>query len=204
MGAGKSVLTSQIIEMLQDNKHNKQRTVVYLFFSGNGPTRWDLRCIIQCFMRQLAIIDPKNIPSKLMDAFRRSQETGGRTELFSVCTWEQLLADMLLKQSKPFLVIDGLDELNPALQSELLELIKKLVNKCNQLSVLVSSRESQQIKIGLKDKPCIDLNTLDRSDDERAVIQARFNSRSSYLLSPISDEDKASFIDQIMRKSHGQ
>lgn len=194
MGAGKSVLTSQIIERLQGN----QDTVVY-FFSGNGPARWDLRSIIQCFVAQLAVIDPKNIPRKLLEAFRRSQETGGRVELFSVDTWEQFLAEMLLKQPKPFLVIDGLDAFNLTLQSDLLGLITKLRNKCNQLRVLVSSRESQNIRSRLKDKLCIDLSTLDRSDEERAVIQAKFDS-----VNTISDKDRAFFIDKIMQKSHGQ
>ncbi|KAH2461719.1 hypothetical protein KXW63_009245 [Aspergillus fumigatus] len=193
LGAGKSVLTSQIIERLQGN----QDTVVY-FFSGNGPARWDLRSIIQCFVAQLAVIDQKNIPRKLLEAFRRSQETGGRAELFSVDTWEQFLAEMLLKQPKPCLVIDGLDAFNLTLQSDLLGLITKLRNKCNQLRVLVSSRESQNIRSGLKDKLCIDLSTLDRSDEERAVIQAKFDS-----VNPISDKDRAFFIDKIMQKSHG-
>ncbi|KAE8366751.1 hypothetical protein BDV27DRAFT_155642 [Aspergillus caelatus] len=178
-------------------------TILYLFL-GSTHAVWELEWVIRSLIKQLAILDETSVPSELMETLQRNQANGNHSARIGTTDCAKYLTKMMLLQQSPFLFIDGLDELRLCLQNEILELLQRLVHDCKQLKVMISSNKTQQIKADLKDYPYIDLDAVDRSDDERAVIQAIFAQRSRLLTHPISKEDENLFINKITDKGYGQ
>lgn len=176
-GGGKSVLSSTIIEYLQNERKNDPYTaVIYFYIKGNHKDTCDPYCIIRSIVAQLFGSRPDTPDS--LDRLREERDKG---HMPSRSMLEEAIYSAIQGFKKTYILIDGLDECPASskddfdrnLREELLDLLTTIrTRQLSTLHLLVTSRPEQDIQDVLQcsqesnSMKIIDLN----SDPYRAAM----------------------------------
>ncbi|KAK1837982.1 ankyrin repeat protein, partial [Colletotrichum chrysophilum] len=199
-GSGKSKLTSVVVsQALQAFREKLAPAPVYFYCSRNPaePGRSDPPRILASIARQLST--PSSLSSVLEPAvamFTQRDETAFASGPLQVDETKGLILRLLekYKDATVTIVIDALDECNPATRDILLDTLEYLLNaSACLLKVFVSSRDDQDIVYNLRKYPNLtlssDCNTTDielfvRSETTRLVKKGsllRYSERKEEL-----------------------
>ncbi|KAF8244003.1 hypothetical protein K440DRAFT_589065 [Wilcoxina mikolae CBS 423.85] len=145
-GAGKTVLSSTIIERLQEMKQPLQNvsTVLYFFCSYKLPDKNTCLAILRSFIYQIILQD-----EQLIAYVYNQYTTTPHSITMSVC--KKMLAH-LFDSCSPiachiYIVIDGLDELPEAERAEFLPILKKwMIEKPVVLRFFIGSQDLPDIR----------------------------------------------------------
>ncbi|KAF3185787.1 hypothetical protein TWF788_003836 [Orbilia oligospora] len=130
-GQGKTIMTSIIIENLQMRfRGDKTIGIAYLYFNFKRTNEENL---LASLLKQLSQNQP-SIPDEVKSLYREfGHKRPPKDKIYEV------LQTLLSKLSKVFIVLDALDECNPADRSELLTELFHLQTKCG-VNILATSR----------------------------------------------------------------
>ncbi|KAL9094230.1 MAG: hypothetical protein Q9165_003370 [Trypethelium subeluteriae] len=175
-GAGKTVLTSRIVDELLSVPAKAETKMCYFYCDYADQETLDPSRIIGCLARQL-LQGMENIPRDIMQRVQRIFAHGSgyptRDEL------ESLFAECVDAYPRVLLVIDGVDELAKVEQKILLRFIKSLMSRsCSNIKVMVSSRrEEREIRIALDWEYSVDLNVHNMSPDIETYTRASIDTK---------------------------
>ncbi|KAI8314950.1 hypothetical protein K4K61_003396 [Colletotrichum sp. SAR11_59] len=206
-GSGKSKLTSVVVgQALQAFREKLAPAPVYFYCSRNPaePGRSDPPRILASIARQLST--PSSLSSVLEPAdamFTQREETAFASGPLQVDETKGLILRLLekYKDATVTIVIDALDECNPATRDILLDTLEFLLNASPcLLKVFVSSRDDQDIVYNLRKYPNLTLS----SDCNTADIELFVRSETTRLVKKGSllcySERKEELCDKIVHE----
>ncbi|KAK2764808.1 hypothetical protein CKAH01_15747 [Colletotrichum kahawae] len=186
-GSGKSKLTSVVVsQALQAFREKLAPAPVYFYCSRNPaePGRSDPSRILASIARQLSTSSsPSSVLEPAVAVFTQREETAFASGPLHVDETKGLILQLLerYKDATVTIMIDALDECNPATRDILLDTLEYLLNaSACLLKVFVSSRNNQDIVYNLRKYPNLtlssDCNTADielfvRSETTRLVAK---------------------------------
>jgi hypothetical protein len=175
-GCGKTILSSTIIEHLQQHCHdNASMVTAYFYFDFNDTQKQDPDPMLRSLLRQLlqrSVTIPKGV-----DALFSSCDNGRR--LPSAHALLEVAQQVAQEFTHLYVVLDALDECTQ--RSELLDMLETVVGwKLDNLHLLMTSRKGQGIEESLEsyvdkeDAICLQSDIVDK--DIQRYIQQRLSS----------------------------
>lgn len=179
MGTGKSILATKVGEKLLEDPYFENH-IALVFCSWLQRNEQTSEALIGSFLAQLYLAD---IPREVRESYRRGCRNGrkmtpSRVELES---WLKRLT--VSAQRPPVLILDGLDELQPTVRSDILHLLHS--SALARVKILVTSRFAPDEAEVWGQAGLIDFCSKD-SDIER-FIAAAFSSPSARKFKKLID-----------------
>jgi hypothetical protein len=167
LSKGKTILTSVIIDScLQDTSH----ATGYFYCKEEDPEKSDCISIFRGLLSQLL-----NHSRELVPYCYEKYLFSGELNLTSPALAEQLLKLCFETIPKQFIIIDGLDECNPAQRKLVLSFFTSMVDKCDErepgkLRVLFVSQDFPDIGKALLTADVMKLTPEDNKNDIKAYV----------------------------------
>ncbi|KAI0547823.1 hypothetical protein F4679DRAFT_552833 [Xylaria curta] len=173
-GAGKTFLTSKVVDHIQAQVERSPNQEGFAFFYCNRDEeeRRKPLCVLQSYVRQLSttIKNPRCIRKQLQD-FCRETRSKGSDFGFSDCK-KQLLESINL-YSQTTVVLDALDECEPDSRRQIFETVKYLLTESeNPLKVFISSRPDRDIRREFLRQPSVEIQATDNEEDIQKFVNA--------------------------------
>ena len=174
-GAGKSVLTSIVVEHVQSHLPKDQASIAFVYCDSRQQSHSSAILLIGSLLRQLCAKEAK-IPDPVSLKYDQVQQQGGES-----LTWLEMktlfLQSLPLFRQESVVVFDGLDECDDP--AGICDLLNTAVSRHpnNQVKVFVTSRsENRVIKPLLSCYPTISLNVIMVQEDIAAFVRAEVDS----------------------------
>ncbi len=167
MNKGKTILASVIVDScLQDTS----RATGYFYCQEDNPEKNDCISIFRGLLSQLL-----NHSRELIPYCYEKYLSSGELHLTSPALAKQLLKLCFEKIPKQFIIIDGLDECNPAQRKLVLSFFTSVVDKCDErepgkLRVLFASQDFTDIGNALQTGDIMKLTPEDNKNDIKAYV----------------------------------
>ena len=188
-GAGKTVLSSTIVESLQSGEVARQAEDCMVFFFYSGSMERTRRTAFDICANALSQILAKSdeIPSPLLEGYRVAKHNGRSKkcqsdDLFTI--FEQAVAAL----PSAFLVIDALDECTEI--SSILSWLGNVTQSALSLHVVCLSRDASAIRKSLEQHPTIRMDAKSMKGDIDTYLASAVNT--------LPCEEKK-FRDQVVR-----
>jgi hypothetical protein len=212
-GSGKSMLVAHVIEYIQSRFSSQTGPAPLAYFycsrNSNEPERSDpselMRSILEqlsCSSEDLPIRDP------VVEAYKaKKKEARGRTpEKLGV---EEVVETVLeLLESNPAtIVIDGLDECDPAKRQELLDSLETIIaDSDNIVKVFLSSRDDHDLVHRLSKTPNLYIRASDNKEDIENFVKTRVDeavAKDRIICGSVSQTLKETITENLVQKASG-
>lgn len=179
-GSGKSILVSSVIEHLySENFENKQAAPISYFYCTRNaaePERANPDEILRCILEQLSFsgVDP-SMREAVVEAYKKKKkEAKGRApEKLSLSETVELVP-LLLENNPAIIVIDALDECDPARRPDLIIALDSIIQESSSLvKVLISSRSDGDIACHLGKWPGVRIEERDNKVDIEKFVRTK-------------------------------
>jgi hypothetical protein len=206
-GAGKTILTSFVIEHLRQTL--KHRHVAYLYCDYKDENQWPAPDLLASIVRQLAETDERMlaIATELWEEAMKQkgyERYQGNVPSHVLCL-EEILQKFGKLSPHIFIVVDGLDEI-PERNYRGVEIRKDFANSLQKLPenyhILITSRP--HVGIGNLFRNCTGFEISPPSSDIETFVRSSFSTstRLSQLLGR-EDDVKKRLVDTIVRQCSG-
>ncbi|KAK1762907.1 hypothetical protein QBC33DRAFT_460474 [Phialemonium atrogriseum] len=190
-GAGKTYLTSKVIDQIDSLPETcNNEGFAFFYCNRNEEERRKPLSVLRSYVRQLstAVRSPGHMRKQLRDLYRETIRNGSDLGL-DACK-QQLLESVNL-YLKTTLVLDALDECEPELRGQLVNMIEDLLSKSERpLKVFISSRPDGDIRDRFASLPNIEIQATDNQDDiEKFVNEEIVKHRRWHRISPSLREE---------------
>ncbi|KAI1733395.1 hypothetical protein F4680DRAFT_46657 [Xylaria scruposa] len=181
-GAGKTFLTSKVIDHIQASVERSPNQEGFAFFycNRNEEARRKPLSVLQSYIRQLSttIKKPGYIRKQLQD-FCRETRLKGSDFGFSDCK-KQLLESVNL-YSQTTLVLDALDECEPHSRRQIFETVEYLLSESrNPLKVFISSRPDRDIRNRFRHRPNVEIQATNNEDDIQKFVNEEITKHENW------------------------
>ncbi|KAF2253566.1 hypothetical protein BU26DRAFT_386212, partial [Trematosphaeria pertusa] len=192
-GAGKSVLTSQVIDHLE----NLNLDCSYYFFSGGDRTKSTASMLLRSIAYQMALLSPV-VRQRLLDMRNEGTTFDKDNEKL---IWRKVFLLRCRFDQPQYWVIDALDECYN--YNSLLPMLIKLESSI-ALRVLITSRQSPQLKdkLSLLDRYLYE-DQISAEDTLPSIRRYVEHGPKSHALRRQSDEARQDVVEKILKKSDG-
>ncbi|OAL25983.1 hypothetical protein AYO22_04610 [Fonsecaea multimorphosa] len=181
-GAGKTVLTSAIIEHLKETLKSSDVGIAYIYCEYHKQNQLTTKSLISSILHQL-LVPKERIPPGVELEYR--SHSRGHTELtLKECV--KLLKEEVRSFSRVFIVVDALDEYSNQ-TGDSYDLIDELRNLSPSVSVLVTSRKMLTLENDFTGEAALEVRA--RDEDIKAYVRQRI-SRTRRLRSSIRVDPK--------------
>ncbi|OBS15059.1 hypothetical protein FPOA_14076 [Fusarium poae] len=178
-GSGKSKLTSIVVEDALEASQQKQAPApAYFYCSRNTaePNRSDPSKIVTSIARQLSTPETGGpLLDAAIEVYKRREEKAFASGPLRLDESKELTLKLLKRyeDATMTIVIDALDECNPATRGDLLDALEDLLktSPC-LLKIFVSSRTDQDIVYKLDNYPNLDLDSNRNSEDINLFVRS--------------------------------
>jgi hypothetical protein len=205
VGAGKSFLTSKVIEYLpvaRQEKTEHYEGFAYFYCSRSDPVRRETKHILRSYISQLARVPnypammEKNIYTLYLKA--KKEKRG-----FSMDECEMALIELIKFYHRTTLILDALDECEMDTREALVRILHKLVDKGeNTVKIFIASRKEADIEEYLGSQRLVAISTADNKDDIEKYIEVEMTKINGAWRS-VSAEVKELVKKTIREKSDG-
>ncbi|KAH8999495.1 hypothetical protein EDB92DRAFT_2081633, partial [Lactarius akahatsu] len=164
-GVGKTVLASIVIEwVMNPTISGKQAAVAFFYCEHDNPKKHNPRSLLATLLHQVLGQLPGPWDGLELDIFSKAHSPENlRNSLKTACNY--------LERTRPvFLIIDALDECDPATREELLPL---LISLGNDSRLLLTSRNEEDIWNALKSFPLIAITDQDVKNDIHQYVSRK-------------------------------
>jgi hypothetical protein len=162
----------------------------FFYCDRNEEVRRQPVSVLQSYVRQLSTTtrNPEHIQIQLRHLYKTARDQGSDLS-FDAC--KQQLLESLNLYPKTTLVLDALDECDPASRSRLMETIELLLSKSKSpLKVFISSRPDRDIRRRFLDGPNIEIQARHNEDDIRKFVSEEVIKHEGWgEMSPSLQED---------------
>ncbi|SPJ73916.1 uncharacterized protein FTOL_03646 [Fusarium torulosum] len=211
-GSGKSKLVSLVVEDAVAAFHNHQSPPPAYFYCSRNPaepTRADPETILASVARQLSCLKPGcALLQPTIVAYDAHEEEGFAAE--SLRLHETCTLIMRLSENYPMLtiILDALDECNPAIRESLLFAMELILKEAPCLvKIFVSSRDDQDIVFKLRQYPNLELSSHRNSNDIAKFVELEtyrlMNSGKLLRYSSAQQELKEDIIRRVASDAQG-
>lgn len=201
-GAGKTFLTSKVIDHVQTRLDNSSCPSGFAFFycDRNDEARRKPLSVLQSFVRQLSTStkNPGGV-RKNLQALCRKRRTEGSGLSLSDCR-EQLLESVNL-YAQTTLVLDGLDECEPESRQEIVTAIESVFESKTSLKVFISSRRDRDIRQRFSNKPNIDIQAAHNENDIRDFVNEEITKHGNWA--NMSTDLRSHIVRVLLGRSEG-
>ena len=190
-GSGKTVLTSIIVQFLRSLIDNKT-AVVWIYLHINSPNQ-TMENILGSILQQL-IWQRVRVSKNVMSFYRQNCDRKDRFDIYALV---KVLDREILTFYRTFIIVDGLDEVEPAIRIQLLEILQSF-----ETSMLVTSRTYPSIERELRGFTILDM--VVSSNDIKSFVEAEL-SKDGRLARVLSNdvEFRTMISEHIEEKSQG-
>jgi hypothetical protein len=140
-GSGKSMLVAHVINFIQDRNSVMSSPAPLAFFycarNANEPERSDPVEVLRCILEQLSCSDldmPIRSPVTKAYLTRKREARGRRFERLELEEAVDVILE-LLESNPATIVIDGLDECDPAKRQDLLDALRRIIKESDNVRV---------------------------------------------------------------------
>ncbi|KAJ6031863.1 hypothetical protein N7540_002595 [Penicillium herquei] len=187
-GAGKTFLTSSVIDHIQDLLSDSPDHEGFAFFycDRNDTLRIQALSVLQSFVSQLSTTErsPESIRVKLRQAYNlaRSQGTDFQT----------------------ILVIDAMDECSSEKRYRLIDALKYFILECkNTVKIFISSRPDSNIKSHLASVPSITISASHNHDDIKMFLDFELDRLAKDQGIQVLGRLKTEIMNKLLEKCQG-
>ncbi|KAM6519204.1 hypothetical protein FALCPG4_012851 [Fusarium falciforme] len=208
----KTILTSLVIDELEDLKEREHPLIppnsktYYFYCQEEDDEHRTYLEILKGILFQMVKQDDYIVP-----LCHEKMSQGGCSSLSDADTAKSLIETIVQYNPRQYIVIDGLDECEPAEIRQTIEFFTKLVEMCDnanehgQLRLMIMSRDVPEIKKCMTDDDAIiPLRPTDNAEDIKAFVRKRlpeFSRSDDNLGFNLSEQDKDSIESLICRQS---
>ncbi|KAJ5090117.1 NACHT nucleoside triphosphatase [Penicillium argentinense] len=174
-GTGKTYLTSTVIDWVRDQPSKGNDEGFAFFYCGRDEKHTQPLTILQSFVRQLSTTrsNPASMQAKLQASCKEAREEGTNFR-FGQCK-DRILASLDIYQ-RTTLVIDALDECDPASRDELIEALQLFMAESKRVvRIFISSRPDPSIENLLKSSPNVGIRADDNQGDIEKFLHDKMN-----------------------------
>ncbi|KAK7534057.1 uncharacterized protein J3D65DRAFT_605080 [Phyllosticta citribraziliensis] len=219
-GAGKSILSSSIIEKMSTQSAGVERPLVVYFFCkvGNDAKQNGQKImhhlLLQLFERigdvnstnESSTIDEGNIKKTCVDIVqaRAKMEDSGQADNLKISTTASMFSDIAGSLTrKVFIILDALDECIDwsAAESRLLQSLIDITSTNSNVSLFISSRADADIERAFSIHAC--RIHVDKSTNKKDIRKLLDHKLGQECFRPITREDKKTAKKKILAKSEG-
>ncbi|KAA8571542.1 hypothetical protein EYC84_001542 [Monilinia fructicola] len=194
-GAGKTVLTSAIIDNLQTMFSASNVGVAFIYC--NYAEKIDIAAYLTSIIQQL-IRQRYAIPNYVLDLYHEHVSTGRHLNKAEAT---HLLHSLISEFPRLYLVVDALDECDETKKTRT-DLIHELRNLPSNTNVLLTSRRLGDIEEKLSGSSHLEIQASD--DDVRAYLEARIDREENILKFCKKDPTlRKTIVGKIAEKAHG-
>ncbi|KAL7273945.1 hypothetical protein RUND412_003172 [Rhizina undulata] len=205
-GAGKTMLASMVIDMLMDRMPNNH-ALAYFYCKYGESEREEPRSILSTIVKQLSLMNPEGFLPKAVISLHQEQKKDG---VKSRRLWLDQSTKLVLQLSKAFeqtvIVIDALDECNKETRCQLLDALKELRSSTEGLKIFITSRNDEDIRIGLEDESEVYIQRSDNSHDIKLFVVEEVDKyilKKRLLGGKVRDELKQTIVDTLINGAGG-
>ncbi|KAL2681201.1 hypothetical protein Neosp_008808 [[Neocosmospora] mangrovei] len=209
---GKTILASLVIDELDELKGREHPLIppnsktYYFYCQEEDDEHRTYLEILKGILFQMVQQDDYIVP-----LCHEKMSQGGCNSLSDADTAKSLIETIVQYNPRQYIIIDGLDECEPAEIRQTAEFFTKLVEMCDnanehgQLRLMIMSRDVPEIKKFMtEDDAIIPLKPTDNAEDIKAFVRKRlpeFSRSDENLGFNLSDHDKDSIESLICRRS---
>ncbi|TVY83746.1 Ankyrin repeat domain-containing protein [Lachnellula suecica] len=203
-GAGKTVLTSSVINYLKHRFQSEEVGLAYFYCDYKDPMKQDPAVVLRTLLSQLS---NQNIEVfQNVQKFYREQCKDDRTADMAPPSLDLVRSNFgpLLESSfqKVFIVIDAIDECHD--RECISNAISAITNSLDNVKILVSSREDKDIKGEFGDFPNLQMRAQHVSGDIESYVDARLKERIASKKLKVKDDDlRKQISDTLVLKADG-
>ncbi|KAH7343012.1 hypothetical protein BKA65DRAFT_587311 [Rhexocercosporidium sp. MPI-PUGE-AT-0058] len=185
-GAGKSVLTSHVIQKLRENS---DFTTVFFFCNSRTDSVDLCSQVLRTLILEL-LRSQHHLTSHIFEHFARQRQTPSLGQI------KKLLPDLLSAVSSVRIVIDGLDECQEKSQKVILtELLSAAKASTSTCKIFLSSRVETFISKAMRKKPIISLT----EKREKTKVDEDIRDYVRHSLMPLRDNFPGTLVDDVER-----
>ncbi|PNP46412.1 hypothetical protein THARTR1_10734 [Trichoderma harzianum] len=174
VGAGKSFLTSKVIDYLPTTRQQKDgydEGFAYFYCSRSDPERRQTKYILRSYVSQLARVPnhPTMIEKNIYTLYLKAKE---EKRGFSTIECEVALTELINFYSRTTLVLDALDECEMDTREALARILRNLVGKGEgTVKVFIASRKEADIEEHLGLQKLVEISTADNKEDIEKYVE---------------------------------
>ncbi|KAL6884772.1 hypothetical protein GGI43DRAFT_305265 [Trichoderma evansii] len=205
VGAGKSFLTSKVIDYFSATRQQKAKHdegFAYFYCSRSDPVRRETKHILRSYISQLARVPryPTMMEKNIYALYCKAKE---EKRGFSTDECETALIELTNFYPRTTLVLDALDECKVDTREALARILCKLVDKGEgTVKVFIASRKEADIEEYLGSQKLIEIATDDNRDDIEKYIEEEI-AKVGVFWSSVSAEVKEQVKKTMREKSDG-
>ncbi|KAI0901834.1 hypothetical protein F4806DRAFT_501929, partial [Annulohypoxylon nitens] len=202
-GAGKTFLTSKVVDHIQDSliKSCDEDAFAFFYCDRHEDERREPLSVLRSYVRQL--LAGERYAQEMQEKFYSlySEKRCSASHLTIVDCFQQLLKLMKL-HTKTTLVLDGLDECEPRSRKELIRTFRILLSesKCT-LRIFISSRPDKDIRDEFLSQPNIEIQANHNKEDIRMYVKEQITKSEKW--NSISPTLKDDIIQVLLTRSQG-
>ncbi|KAK6526948.1 hypothetical protein TWF281_010144 [Arthrobotrys megalospora] len=171
-GSGKTVLSTTIIENLQQIQHPKATACTAYFYCSKSDQYQGTQVILCGLIKQI-LSQSKQLPDCVMECYEKSC-AAGRSSLSIADDPGALLRSIAQEFGSLYIVVDGLDEVSDP--EETIEALLKLTEAVPNIQAVLLSRDISEMNSNdLFSYPMIKLDGLNTSEDVNRYIRSRLD-----------------------------
>ncbi|KAL8783475.1 MAG: hypothetical protein Q9213_004612 [Squamulea squamosa] len=214
-GSGKSKLMSTVIQSLLDDKTQNTATSAFAYFYCSRDAAETARAnpdeIIRALLKQISCFDATQpVHAAVLREYRKrlrdADEDGADPSKLSLRECTDLILD-ITDQLPAIVMIDALDECDALRRHELLQALKIIVQKSNNLvKVMVSSRDDSDIVCRLANVPNVYIKSDDNADDVDRFVEQELDKaidEQRLLQGCVSVSLRQLILDELRSRAHG-
>ncbi|RYP57916.1 hypothetical protein DL770_010551 [Monosporascus sp. CRB-9-2] len=191
-GAGKTFLTSKVIDHVQSLLKSSRNDEGFAFFycNRNEEERRKPLMILRSYVRQLSTTAkyPEEMHKKLQELWSEKRLRGSDLGLEDC---REQLFELVNLYPRTTLVLDALDECEPDPRGELVKTIEILLSKSRRpLKIFISSRPDRDIRNRFLDRPNIEIQATHNEKDIQKFVNEEIIKHGAWkdMSLPLKDE----------------
>ncbi|KAL7905457.1 hypothetical protein GGI35DRAFT_471675 [Trichoderma velutinum] len=205
VGAGKSFLTSKVIDHLPATRQQKvehDEGFAYFYCSRSDPVRRQTKYILRSYISQLARVPnyPTMMEKNIYALYLRAKK---EKRGFSTAECETALVDLINFYPRTTLILDALDECEMDTREALARILRNLVDKGEgTVKIFIASRKEADIEEHLSLQKLVEISTADNKDDIEKYMEEQV-AKVGGIWRSVSTEVKEQVRKTIGEKSDG-
>ncbi|KAL6863670.1 hypothetical protein J3F83DRAFT_745218 [Trichoderma novae-zelandiae] len=204
VGAGKSFLTSKVIDHLTTRQQEAEydEGFAYFYCSRSDPVRRETKYVLRSYISQLARV-PNNPTMMEKNIYMLYLKARKEKRGFSTAECETALIELVNFYPRTTFILDALDECEMDTREALSRILRNLVDKGQgTVKVFIASRKEADIEAYLGSQKLVAISTTDNKNDIDKYIEEEV-ARVGVAWSSVSAEVKGLVKQTIGEKSDG-
>ncbi|RPB17873.1 hypothetical protein L211DRAFT_854693 [Terfezia boudieri ATCC MYA-4762] len=188
-GAGKTVISSVVIDELYSQFHEYPTIgIACLYADYKDQNNQILVHILGSFLRQLLTTAQETIPKELIEMLAKIKRQGRKVATEDILA---LLRIRLQQLKRAFICIDAVDEMEPKVQQQLLDVLKELGTNHNNTRFFITGREHVENEVKKR---------LQAMLQHKMVISATRQDIEEFLWQQIREDLDTDSMDEALQK----